>query len=96
MLYIYEVQMSSAVRRKGLGSFLMRLLHRVACDLHMRKIMLTVHDANSAALALYKSLGYKLDVSSPDLDPEHPHGYQILCQDLPVKGITQPAAALPA
>ena len=47
--------------------------------------MLTVFDGNTAALALYKRLGYTLDVSSPDSDE---------AADADLRGCSPPATCL--
>lgn len=83
VLYIWEIQLEQAVQRKGLGSFLMRVLYKVAGNLRMSKVMLTVLDDNDAALMMYRRLGYDVDETTPYLDPEHPHGYQIWSKMIP-------------
>ena len=82
-MYIYELQLELEVQRKGLGSYLMRILFKVAGNLGMNKVMLTVLDDNTAALVMYRRLGYDVDDTTPYIDPEDPHGYQIWSKDLP-------------
>ncbi|KAK0245795.1 acyl-CoA N-acyltransferase [Armillaria nabsnona] len=57
MLYCYELQVSNASRRSGLGRKLMDLLGSIGQSWRMQKIMLTVFEANEAALAFYFALG---------------------------------------
>ncbi|PBK77254.1 hypothetical protein ARMSODRAFT_270077 [Armillaria solidipes] len=57
MLYCYELQVSNASRRSGLGRKLMDLLGSIGESWRMRKIMLTVFEANDVALAFYFALG---------------------------------------
>lgn len=85
MLYIYEMQLEHAVQRKRLGSFLMRVLYKIASNMGFSKVMLTVLDDNDAALHMYRGLGYDVDDTTPYMDPEEPHGYQIWSQDIPAE-----------
>lgn len=83
IMYVYEVQLEPAVQRKGLGAFLMTLLKLVAKKNQLGAIMLTVINANTAAMTMYTKLGYQLDPTSPSqADPvshlEEPTGYEIL------------------
>ncbi|KAK0208311.1 acyl-CoA N-acyltransferase [Desarmillaria ectypa] len=70
MLYCYELQVSNASRRNGLGRKLMDLLGSIGECWHMQKIMLTVFEANEAALAFYSALGFVVDETSPDSDDD--------------------------
>lgn len=57
-------------------------LHRY----RMQKVMLTVQRSNGAAHALYKTLWYSEDETSPTEDPDDPNqvaGYTILSKALP-------------
>lgn len=85
VLYIYEMQLEHAVQRKRLGSFLMRVLYKIASNMGFSKVMLTVLDDNDAALHMYRGLGYDVDDTTPYMDPEEPHGYQIWSQDIPAE-----------
>lgn len=64
-LYIYELQLSPAVRRKGIGSWLMRIAELFALRLGLPVIFLTVHTTNRAAIGFYERLGFAEDASSP-------------------------------
>lgn len=46
VLYCYEVQLESKVRRKGLGKFLIQILQLIANSTQMKKVMLTVFKHN--------------------------------------------------
>ena len=61
----------------------MRVLYKVAGNLKLSKVMLKVLDDNDAALAMYRRLGYDVDDTTPYLDPEDPHVYQIWSKDIP-------------
>ncbi|DBA69618.1 hypothetical protein WJX79_002434 [Trebouxia sp. C0005] len=87
VLYVYEVQIVPGMQRKGLGAFLMTLLKLVAKKNQLEAIMLTVMNANTAAMKMYTKLGYKLDPTSPSqADPvshmEDPTGYEIMSLSL--------------
>lgn len=87
VLYLYEVQIVPGMQRRGLGAFLMTLLKLVAKKNQLEAIMLTVMNANTAAMKLYTKLGYKLDPTSPSqADPvshmEDPTGYEIMSLSL--------------
>lgn len=89
VLYVYEVQLAAAVRRAGLGRFLMQTLELAARRAGLAALTLTVQDCNAGARALYAGLGYVRDDGSPtpEVDEE---GYQILVKRLPAAA---PAAA---
>jgi len=70
LLYLYEIQLSDTIQRKGLGKFLMQLLELIAWKYGMRRLVLTVFKANQAAVNFYKTLGYAVDAET---DP-NPHG----------------------
>lgn len=82
--YIYEIQLEPSVQGKGLGSYLMDLLEQWAHRYGVRKLMLTCFQSNTAALAMYRKLGYELDESSPDPELDGPElaGYDILSKYL--------------
>jgi len=52
-MYVYEIQLTGAVQRCGLGQHLMGLAELLACRVHMPKLMLTVFKANRAATFFY-------------------------------------------
>ncbi|KAK0233188.1 acyl-CoA N-acyltransferase [Armillaria fumosa] len=80
MLYCYELQVSNASRRSGLGRKLMDFLGSIGRSWRMQKIMLTVFEANDAALAFYFALGFVVDEISPDTDDDA--DYKILSMQL--------------
>ncbi|CAL7949706.1 unnamed protein product [Xylocopa violacea] len=65
VLYCYEIQLESSVRRKGLGHFMMSALESIASENKMRKVVLTAFKHNPSAMQFFYSLGYKMDKSSP-------------------------------
>ncbi|XP_033345088.1 N-alpha-acetyltransferase 40 isoform X2 [Bombus vosnesenskii] len=65
VLYCYEMQLESTVRRKGLGHFMMSALEAMASENKMRKVVLTVLKLNPSAMQFFYSLGYKMDKTSP-------------------------------
>lgn len=86
VLYCYEVQMMKDVRRKGVGKFLMQTLEMIAHKTHMRKVMLTVFQANKLGNQFFtKKLNYILDETTPSIfDPMNPedYDYDILCKPI--------------
>uniref|UniRef100_A0A674HEW0 N-alpha-acetyltransferase 40 n=1 Tax=Taeniopygia guttata TaxID=59729 RepID=A0A674HEW0_TAEGU len=54
VLYCYEVQLESRVRRRGLGKFLLQILQLVANSTQMKKVMLTVFKHNHGALQFFR------------------------------------------
>lgn len=87
-LYVWEVQVAEGARRAGVGRFLMQLLELAARRAGVDAVTLTVMDCNTAALALYASLGFATDPGSPDPEVDGGPGYSILTKALPA-----PAAA---
>ncbi|XP_067170842.1 LOW QUALITY PROTEIN: N-alpha-acetyltransferase 40 [Apteryx mantelli] len=66
VLYCYEVQLESKVRRKGLGKFLIQILQLVANSTQMKKVMLTVFKHNHGAYQFFRdALQFDVDDSSP-------------------------------
>lgn len=67
VLYVYEIQVSGAFRRRGLGRRLMEIIEDICKAVDFPKVMLTVFSKNTAALQFYQSqqLGYRIDESSP-------------------------------
>jgi ribosomal protein S18 acetylase RimI-like enzyme len=64
-LYVYEIQLAPAFRRRGLGRFLMLALEAAAGAAGLGQLMLTVQAGNPGAAALYEGLGFATDPSSP-------------------------------
>lgn len=56
--YLYELQISSAFQRIGLGTFLVRALEAIAKSAKMAKTILTVFLANKNAISFYERRGY--------------------------------------
>ncbi|XP_048380966.1 N-alpha-acetyltransferase 40 isoform X1 [Stegostoma tigrinum] len=68
VLYCYEVQLESRVRRKGLGKFLMQILQLLANSTQMKKVMLTVFKHNHGAYQFFKeAMQFDIDESSPSV-----------------------------
>uniref|UniRef100_A0A5F8GG26 N-alpha-acetyltransferase 40 n=1 Tax=Monodelphis domestica TaxID=13616 RepID=A0A5F8GG26_MONDO len=68
VLYCYEVQLESKVRRKGLGKFLIQILQLVANSTQMKKVMLTVFKHNHGAYQFFReALQFEIDDSSPSM-----------------------------
>ncbi|XKL66892.1 hypothetical protein PGB90_010312 [Kerria lacca] len=65
VLYCYELQLSSEIRRQGLGKFMLQILELIAFSNRMKKVTLTVLKNNSAALEFFKTMNYKIDETSP-------------------------------
>nr|BAB30275.1 unnamed protein product [Mus musculus] len=68
VLYCYEVQLESKVRRKGLGKFLIQILQLMANSTQMKKVMLTVFKHNHGAYQFFReALQFEIDGSSPSM-----------------------------
>ncbi|XP_045430090.1 N-alpha-acetyltransferase 40 isoform X1 [Pipistrellus kuhlii] len=68
VLYCYEVQLESKVRRKGLGKFLIQILQLMANSTQMKKVMLTVFKHNHGAYQFFReALQFEVDDSSPSM-----------------------------
>ncbi|PWN27274.1 acyl-CoA N-acyltransferase, partial [Jaminaea rosea] len=65
VLYLYELQLSPALRGCGIGSALMDLLVCLARATHMRKLCLTVFKDNVGAKRFYERQGWSRDRISP-------------------------------
>lgn len=68
VLYCYEVQLESRVRRKGLGKFLIQILQLIANSTQMKKVMLTVFKHNHGAYQFFReALQFEIDETSPSM-----------------------------
>jgi ribosomal protein S18 acetylase RimI-like enzyme len=57
--YVEELSVTSAHRRRGVASTLMRALEAWAKDAGARAVLLDTHVTNTDARALYGALGYR-------------------------------------
>ena len=75
VLYMFELQLSEAVQRRGLGKHLVVLLELIARQQLMHKVVLTVLKANRGAVDFYTRLRYVIDEESPSRcgDPDQPY-----------------------
>ncbi|XP_075147522.1 N-alpha-acetyltransferase 40 [Haematobia irritans] len=67
VLYCYEMQIDPSAHRQGLGKHMMSALEKCAKHWKMDKVVLTVLKNNVNAQGFFKSMGYILDDSSPDI-----------------------------
>ena len=65
VMYVYEMQVSSAWQGHGLGRQLMALVLKVSDRLKMTKVMLTCFVSNRGAMKFYKDMGFGRDCNSP-------------------------------
>ena len=65
VIYVYEIHVEPAWRRKGVGQILMRVTEDMGRKIGLSKVMLTVFKSNQKALGLYRRLGYHEDEFSP-------------------------------
>jgi GNAT superfamily N-acetyltransferase len=82
VLYVYEIQVETAYRRKGLGRRLMAIMESIARQTEMEKVVLTVFKKNESAMNFYiDSLGYNIDPYSPSKSGEFAD-YEILSKSI--------------
>jgi ribosomal protein S18 acetylase RimI-like enzyme len=79
--FVYELQVHSQYQGKGIGKYLMGLIHRIAAKAGLNKVMLTVLNANVKARKFYDTLGYHIDVTSPSQHGENVD-YEIMGNDI--------------
>ncbi|GMF20408.1 unnamed protein product [Phytophthora fragariaefolia] len=83
VLYLYEVQLASAVQRQALGKFLMQLLLLVARKHGMELMVLTVFKSNTGAMKFYRErLGFEIDETSPSACGDDSQDYEILSKSV--------------
>jgi ribosomal protein S18 acetylase RimI-like enzyme len=82
VLYVYEIQVEAAYRRKGVGRRLMAIMESIAKKTEMENVVLTVFKKNESAMNFYTdSLGYSIDSYSPSKFGE-PADYEILSKSI--------------
>jgi GNAT superfamily N-acetyltransferase len=72
VLYTYEMQVEEKFQKKGLGSFMMESLEKMAISFTMERMVLTLLTNNPDAQRFYERLGYKVDETD-----EGNEGYRI-------------------
>jgi len=66
ILYVYEIHVSDAARRSGLGKRLMTIMELIAVRYKLRRVVLTVFKSNISAMQFYlNKMKYGVDHSSP-------------------------------
>jgi len=85
VLYCYELQLEVECRRKGLGRFMLQILELLAFKANLTKVVLTVFLHNPNSIKFFKSLGYKVDESSPVQTLVEEFDYEILSKNNPRK-----------
>lgn len=87
VVYIWELQLSAALQRKGVGKHLMQVCELVGRKAGMQMAMLTVLLNNEPALAFYTSkMKYSVDMTSPSMNDE-PACYEILSKIIDPAGV---------
>lgn len=74
VLYCYELQVSSNVKRSGIGKRLMDALCQIGQKTGMEKVMLTMQSANTEARKFYTAIGFVIDPSSPNFTGDDTDG----------------------
>ena len=78
VLYVYELQLTPSVQRKGLGKHLMQMMEIIAKQCSMQFVMLTVLKNNKPAFDFYlHKMKYSIDMTSPSMNDESA-GHEIL------------------
>jgi len=70
VLYCYEIQLETSVRRLGLGKHIMETLEAIAGASKLPLVVLTVFKHNPDAIEFFRNLGYVIDETSPEEDEE--------------------------
>eukprot|EP00903_Cladosiphon_okamuranus_P018756 g17258.t1 len=79
VLYVYELQVASWAKRRGLGRRMMQALELLANRHGMTKVMLTVFKENTQAMSFYtKKMKYGVDKDSPSNWDQPDEVYEIL------------------
>lgn len=63
--YIYELQVVSAFRGCGIGSWLLDCAQTINRHLHLNRLLLTVFKFNVDAIRFYQKAGFQLDETNP-------------------------------
>eukprot|EP00936_MAST-01D_sp_MAST-1D-sp1_P001648 g1648.t1 len=87
VLYVYDVQLEPAARRKKLGKHLMLVMELCARKWQMQWVMLTVFKNNQDSMSFFSRLGYEIDDTSPSVCyaptmPESQVDYEILSKPM--------------
>jgi ribosomal protein S18 acetylase RimI-like enzyme len=86
VLYVYEIQVRDRHAGRGVGTFLMNVLHDAAGRLGLDRVALTALKSNEGALRFYKEkLGFELDDTDPSVSGEEAD-YEILSKPASTSG----------
>lgn len=66
VLYVYEFHGLEELGGKGIGTWMMKLVERIAGRVGLKTTMLTAFLSNEAAIKLYKRFGYSKVVDTPE------------------------------
>jgi ribosomal protein S18 acetylase RimI-like enzyme len=66
VVWVYEIHLSEALRKVGLGAHLMDLAESIAEKVAMQKVMLTCFLSNKTAHSFYRKRSYVADSCSPE------------------------------
>jgi diamine N-acetyltransferase len=58
-LFISKFYVCADYRGRGIGSFTIQYIEKLAIDMHFEKIALMVHKTNNRAIRAYQSMGFK-------------------------------------
>ena len=84
VLYLYELQVIKKYQHIGLGNFLMCLMEKIAKNVGMSHVMLTVFSHNDIAMNFYlKKCLYVIDSYSPSKTGKTGFDYEILSKQTP-------------
>jgi len=73
-IYIYDLAVTEAHRRKGIASLLIRRLQVLAAERGNAVIFVQADPSDAPAVALYEKLGTRADVHHFDIEPSSPRG----------------------
>ena len=90
VVYCYEIQLTTACRRSGLGKFMMMILELLAFKKQMLYVRLTVLKHNDGANGFFKACGYTRDKTCLEDTIYQTYCYEILSKKNPKKEDANP------
>lgn len=90
VVYCYEIQLTKAYRRSGLGKFMMMILELLAFKKQMLYVRLTVLKHNDGANGFFRACGYTRDKTCLEDTIYQTYCYEILSKKNPKKEDNNP------